>query len=63
MSVVISSHDDVARDPGNSSPSKAQYSFSKEPRFVASYKYYDNNVNRNTCYFEGKDAARLSTLS
>lgn len=54
MSVIISNNDEIHRDPGNLSPAKAQYSFDKEPRFDRSYKWYNNNKNKNLCYFEGK---------
>ena len=63
MSVIISNADEIHRDPGNLSPAKAQYSFEKEPRFDRSYKWYNNNKNKNLCYFEGKNSNLLSTLA
>ena len=63
MSIIISNNEEVLRDPGNLSPSKAQYSFEKEPRFDRSYNWYNNNKNKNLCYFEGMNAKNLSTLS
>ena len=63
MSIVTSSHLDIANDPTNNSPAKAQYSFDKEPRFRRSYDYYNSNKNPNTCYFDGDAYKKLSTMS
>ena len=52
MSVVITSSDQICKDPTNTSPSKAQYSFSKEQRFNTFYR--PNNPNPNSFYFEGQ---------
>jgi len=53
MSVVITNSEQIFKDPTNSSPSKAQYSFSKEQRFHTFYKLNNSNVNPNSFYFEG----------
>lgn len=53
MSVLVSNYQGIASHPANSSPSKALYSFSKEPRFVKSYKLTNPNPNKNLCYYEG----------
>ena len=63
MSIIISNNEEIARDPGNLSPSKQQYSFDKEPRFDRSYKWYNNNKNKNLTYFDGKNMEKISTLS
>ena len=63
MSVLISNHHEIVANPSNSSPSKAQYSFNKEPRFTKSYKLYNPSPNRKLCYFDGEILKKQSTLS
>ena len=63
MSILTTNHHEIHANPSNSSPSKAQFSFNKEPRFEKSYKYYAASPNPNLCYFDGDKLKLQSTLS
>ena len=67
MSILTTTHTQVHTNPSNNSPTKAQFSFNKEPRFESTYKhqsvYYNANPNCNHCYHEKEKFQLHSTLS
>lgn len=63
MSIVVSNHLEIVNNPTNTSPSKVQYSFSKEPRFVKNYKLYNSNKNPQIQYYEGQQYEKLTSMN